>query len=743
MSSNELVVAKKTIATFTAAKQVNQDAWMTMWCNTNWGDLLQPAPLSIALLGSILVIASSTDDFSLLTERNPNDTSPAVTWEFAKHPDSFKSCLQQMVADGSQAFESSHINMTRIRDASGQIPEAVSSAVMLTLQATPNEVEMILPHQIKNVLQLAWTCQDAAQACETTFGNISGLAQEMVLACTHKVGTDQEKIEANKIHLEVLRIQKEQEALAVQQAQENHEMMKKSFQQVETDFHDAVRDVPKGWDLVGMQAVESLTSLVVAAGNTAISASTLRSQALQAGLGAFKNSSIGGGKEGAGQVSVPPNPPSTAPNGVATQNNAAALSDPGLQQARRALDMANTINQLINGGPDGHPDWDKIRGEDGGTNGGEYVKASLEKMKSRLDPTKPISVNLDVYIGTAIEVISSIIDTAKSPGGSPTALDAQKPKVEKLISDLQQLVTSTNLLLQQTGAAPVGPATPPAPQGEMSSSTVKIAVENAKFAVDQTRENLKASRDAFDKVSTRLAEGQKSITKTIGEMTAISLSNASLEKILPVLRKAVGAFTTLRAQFSQLVQFFHSVASLLTDVMEPSVERWADTLESSMKLGGVSIGAFTRHLRQMIYTQLMVPMKVSMLSQKISNAYLNVSDQHILPAQRNIGQMLQFATDDTPARAAKLRKAHEVLQKSSTTASQEISALVKAEHEKFSETINQRLGVIEGNVKSIPAIAAPAPDHVKQITAAHVQDFDAGQTAHSKNNTMFDPEDVM
>lgn len=114
-----------------------------------------------------------------------------------------------------------------------------------------------------------------------------------------------------------------------------------------------------------MQAVESLTSLVAAAGNAAISAGTIRSQALQAGLGAFKNSSLGGGKEGAGQVSVPPNPPSTAPNGVATQNNATALSDPGLQQARKALDMARVIKQLINGGPDGHPDYEKIRRKHG------------------------------------------------------------------------------------------------------------------------------------------------------------------------------------------------------------------------------------------------------------------------------------------------------------------------------------------------------------------------------------------
>ncbi|KIO28092.1 hypothetical protein M407DRAFT_6970 [Tulasnella calospora MUT 4182] len=601
MSNNELVRTKKAVASFSTGKQANEDAWMTMWCNTNWGDLLQPAPLSIALLGSILVIASSTDDFSLLTERDPNDTSPGVTWEYAKYPDSFKSCLQQMVGDGYRAFEGAHANMERIQNASSQMPDVIRTAVNTILKGSSEEVKVYLPNQVQAVLRLAAICQDAAKACETAFENISGLAQEMVLACTHKVGTDQVKIQANKIHLEVLRIQKEQEAEAVQQAKDNHEMVKKSFLQAETDFHDAVRDVPKGWDLVGMQAVESLTSLAVAAGNAAISAATLRSQAVTAGLGAFKNSSLGGGKEGADQVSIPGTPATTAPNGVATKNNPAALSDPGLQQARKALDMANTINQLVNGGPDGHPDWDKIRGKDGASSGGGYVKISLENIKSRLDPAKPISVNLDVYVSNAIQIIASIIKTANSPAATtPDALDAQKPKVEKLISDLQQLVTSTNLLLQQTGATPVGPATPAPPQGGVSSSAAKIAVENAKFVVDQTRENLKASRESFDKASERLAEGQKAITKTIGEMTAISLSNATLEVMLPVLKKAVGAFTTLRAQFSQLLQFFHSVASLLTDFMGPSVENWANTMNDTAQLGGVTIGAHDVTLQRLL-----------------------------------------------------------------------------------------------------------------------------------------------
>jgi hypothetical protein len=71
-----------------------------MWCNTNWGDLLQPAPLSIALLGSVCVIATSTDDFALTVARIENDPNPPIEWTYVCSPDSFKTCLQQMVGDG-------------------------------------------------------------------------------------------------------------------------------------------------------------------------------------------------------------------------------------------------------------------------------------------------------------------------------------------------------------------------------------------------------------------------------------------------------------------------------------------------------------------------------------------------------------------------------------------------------------------------------------------------------------------
>jgi hypothetical protein len=70
----------------------------------------------------------------------------------------------------------------------------------------------------------------------------------------------------------------------------------------------------------------------------------------------------------------------------------------------------------------------------------------------------------------------------------------------------------------------------------------------------------------------------------------------------------------LRAQFAQLVQFFDSVALLVTDVMGPSVDRWVETLTAAATRGvqqptlaGITVSAFTRDL---IYRQMMTPLKV-------------------------------------------------------------------------------------------------------------------------------------
>ncbi|KAJ7203357.1 hypothetical protein GGX14DRAFT_369697 [Mycena pura] len=760
-NSQQLVSTRKVIASVSTGKAVNQDAWMTQWCSTNWGDLLQPAPLSISLLGSILIIASSTDDFSgcsshIISGLNSKAPPgcPPFKWNHALHPDSFKSCLQQMVGDGYTAFETAHKNMEIINNNANQMPEVITTIVNLVLKGSAQDIADLFQNSITDLQTLSQKCRDSAHETETAFRDISGLAQEMVLACTYTAGTAEQALAQNKIQLEVLQVQKDHEKTTLEAAKATAELMKNSYIKAEEGFQSAIRDIPSGWDLAGMQAVESLTNLAVSAGNAAISQATMGSQAAKAGMNAF--SGLLGGKGESDKPVAPGAPPvasTTSPNGVNSQPNSAALSDPGTMLVQRVLDQANAIKMLLTG-KNGKPDWEHIR-----PNKTQPSKVGLGESQShpfRYSSSKPVSKQLETYIDQALTIIGAIVEASGSvASGEENALSDQVAPTDRLIADLQSLLTSVNLILQQPGMNATGPATPAVSAAQAATSAAQLAVQNSKMKVDQTKTQLEASRASFEKAADRLASQQMEIAKTIGDMTQLSLTNSNLQQMLPVLKKAVGAFTTLRAQFSQLVQFFDSVASLLCDVMGPSVDRWVKTMESAEQqrlrgeaeehVAGVTVSAFTRDL---IYRQMMTPLKVSMLATSISTVYLSVSNDYILPAQRSVGHMLQFsASDDASDREALIRNletAQAALGKATTLASTQISAKVSKDQKTFQDSIDKRLNVIVQSVQVVlPEIAAPVPAHIKAIADAHVADTDATKALQAEANPMYDSESMI
>jgi hypothetical protein len=127
--------------------------------------------------------------------------------------------------------------------------------------------------------------------------------------------------------------------------------------------------------------------------------------------------------------------------------------------------------------------------------------------------------------------------------------------------------------------------------------------------------------------------------------------------MLPILKKAVTSFTLLRAEFSKLTEFFVNAASLLRDVLSPSVDSFAKAVTNTQKLGGVTWGEVTRGF---IYAQMMVPLRASMLANKVAVTYLQVNEEYIVPAQKTVSGMLRFNHDDTEEGKRKFRGKREV-----------------------------------------------------------------------------------
>ena len=164
----------------------------------------------------------------------------------------------------------------------------------------------------------------------------------------------------------------------------------------------------------------------------------------------------------------------------------------------------------------------------------------------------------------ALEIVKTIQKIAHSADSSNNdALRKYWKEMDELISEINGIVIQCNFILQQPATKGAGPATPQTPVANTTSAAVsalfchhfeaeaianlysqQLAVESSRRLVDQTRGNLEAARDSYDRAANRLVESQSQLSRTIAEMTSLNLTNAGLKAMLPILKQAVGAFTS-------------------------------------------------------------------------------------------------------------------------------------------------------------------------------------------------------
>ena len=89
----------------------------------DWAAMLTPAPLSVCLLGQ-LILVSLDRDFSLVTEEM--DVSQ---FEITRNPQSLQASMMQVANEGWQSFNCASKNMDAIRLLSQQVPNYIKDTV--------------------------------------------------------------------------------------------------------------------------------------------------------------------------------------------------------------------------------------------------------------------------------------------------------------------------------------------------------------------------------------------------------------------------------------------------------------------------------------------------------------------------------------------------------------------------------------------------------------------------------------
>ena len=401
-------------------------------------------------------------------------------------------------------------------------------------------------------------------------------------------------------------------------------------------------DAAHSWDIVGMQVVENLTQFAISAGNAAVGMATIRAQAMQAGLGAVqdfaKPKGSGGGADAPpapGGAEQPPEPSSK------TLPSADALTDPGLTEAVKVQGYVDALNQLVRGGEDYAPDWDMITGDSSvrgvsaslrsrltplqkgsNTSGAAYVENALGNSLRALNEGKPVSKLLVPVVTRALEVVRAIRQVARSAESSnDDALRRYWKEMDALVKDVNGIVMQANFILQQPATKGAGPALPQTPAANTTSSAVSdhlYLLQSMLTLLLDTGCRVRQTTSRFDPREPRSVAGLVRPRGDAPHRESATTEPDDLRDDEPepdergpqgdaahpeeggrgVHQYAVShrgwhvliGRTALRAQFSQILQFFISVASLLNNVLGPNIKRWADTMESTAEIAGVTIG---------------------------------------------------------------------------------------------------------------------------------------------------------
>ena len=100
-NANVVANLNKALINSNSGSDKNEMAVLMMSPSVNWAEFLTPAPLTIALLGQLLLIAGEKD-FSLENQK------PEKGFQYIEHPKSFRSCLVQVSNTGWRAFNEAH-----------------------------------------------------------------------------------------------------------------------------------------------------------------------------------------------------------------------------------------------------------------------------------------------------------------------------------------------------------------------------------------------------------------------------------------------------------------------------------------------------------------------------------------------------------------------------------------------------------------------------------------------------------
>ncbi|KAL1259225.1 hypothetical protein QQF64_009802 [Cirrhinus molitorella] len=650
----------KSTQTLTTAEDMRNQTKLMMQPYANWEEYLTPAPLSIAILGE-LVFISSTTDFSI------NKNSPKHGYKFIKYPDSFRACLMQVCNSGWWAFNEAHTSMDQIRLHTAQVPDYMKTAVKILFQNNDEVVQAHLPDQLDNIRVIADECLKLSDATEKRFTEVINIIQELLEACVNAEHFYGEEMEAVKKKLEESKLREQSAQETKKRTEKVMGDMEKELEQAQESYKKALDSLPNGWEMIGMDLVGGITQSITGIINGTASV-----------------------------IARPLNGAKDLDTEIAVYSKSAEI----LRCAQRVQEEMNVNSK------DDNIDWTKLYDQKNKSTKTDFLAKQFERITEsfKVIPDGPAKEQALKLCEDGTEICNQLAKYAPDGKCDKDKSTAMIKEVADLISSAQRFDCKSK---DKTNSPAISPAPPMMLREEKKSENTthsQRATANARFAIEQSRVQLNKTKETYDKHFENLEKNQKELTEILVTMRNCELKEIDFKTTTEMLVKGMDAMGRVKEQWEKMVHFFQMVSNIVKTSLNKTLMNFVSTSEKTQALS-YNGKLFSKDL---LYTQAFQASNIASLVHMISATYTDVSSKYLMDRVSSLGKLM--AMDKSKP---EFEQERQQLQNGCDEAQKGILRLVLKNKDEYDRKSTARLEKIDRELLAI--LPAAPPEEIKGI----------------------------
>ncbi|XP_078392646.1 uncharacterized protein LOC144676001 [Cetorhinus maximus] len=684
----------------TKAEEVRRDNMLIMQPYANWEEFLMPAPMSIAILGELIII-SSVSDFPV------NKHTPDRQYKYIKYPESFRACLMQVSNQGWKSFNLAHTNMDQVRLHSQSVPTHLKYAVQTLMNGDQQALEKILPLQLGSIKAVADECLGLAQEVEQSFSSVTDLIHELLEACTSAKGAYEAESKEVQHSLEEAKLRKATAENEKRQVEEYFTSMNKQVEEAHDAYRAALGSAPSEWGVVGMFAVENSINMVsnlvsgfmsmVTADPVSLSTTVVETLANVGNVVAEKVRNKDRAKTSAQQTELDP----VAASNVLSKSSELLIATVKLQDLL-SEDAKLSLNKLL----------DDMTGRVNS----DISRRMFQKIKTEINLEEDCSPK-----GAALTLCRkgiAICEKLEEIGQCESPSEVQMENVAMRIGELYGKVVKFSAGCMASNSSSVLPQTAPnlskvvGDQDPEDKSIVQTVVTQARLKIENAKAHLDSTRAEYERSFQSMKETNKELDEILIMMRKCQVTKIDFDTTLKMLAQGLDALGRVREQWTKMTRFFQMVSNLIHICLTTSLKKFTTDTEEIQGITGYNQ---QKLIRDLVYAQAFQATNISHLINMISRTYVEISSKYLMSRVTSLGRLITLDPED-----AEFQTERQLLQQGCDDARKMIMERVLSSKEEFESRVQQRIEAIDSGLKAV--LPPPSECEVLAIESSRKQE---------------------